>query len=119
MERLTEKNFNFTTDFVKSSIQSWSIAQALKKLQEYEDLEEEGMLLRLPCAAGNMTYRVHKIYGITEAFVKRIEQDRDGAWVITTAGVYSFDDFGKTVFLTREKAEAALKELEENHAESS
>ncbi len=30
-----------------------------------------------------------------------------------------FSEFGKTVFLTREEAEAALKELEEKHAESS
>lgn len=52
MERLTEKNFNFTSDFVKSNLQSWSIAQALKKLQEYEDLEEQGRLLKLPCTVG-------------------------------------------------------------------
>jgi hypothetical protein len=47
MERLTISGFNFTTDFVKRSIDSWSIAQCLKKLQEYEDLEEQGLLLRL------------------------------------------------------------------------
>ena len=37
MERLTEKGFNFTSDFVASNLQSWPIAQALKKLQSYED----------------------------------------------------------------------------------
>lgn len=37
MERLTKKGFNFTTDFIKRDIDSWSISQCLKKLQEYED----------------------------------------------------------------------------------
>ncbi len=37
MERLTKSGFNFTTDFIKRDIDSWSIAQALDKLQKYED----------------------------------------------------------------------------------
>lgn len=41
MERLTEREFDFTSNFVKRGIDSWSIAQALKKLQAYEDLEEQ------------------------------------------------------------------------------
>lgn len=83
----------------------------LKKFKEYQGLEVQGKLLKLPVAPGNMTYHAHKIHGITDASVRRIEIDRDGSWVITAAGVYSFDDFGKTVFLTKEKAEAKLKEL--------
>lgn len=35
MGRLTKKGFNFTTNFVKRDIDSWSIAQCLKKLQGY------------------------------------------------------------------------------------
>lgn len=90
------------------------------RLAEYEDLEEQGKLLKLPCAVGNMTYHANRIFGyIVDAIVERIEIDSDGSWVITSSGTHSFDDFGKTVFLTREEAEAALKELEEKHAESS
>lgn len=40
MERLTKKDFNFTTDFIKRNIDSWSIAKCLKKLKEYENFEE-------------------------------------------------------------------------------
>lgn len=87
------------------------LTDAMEKLAEYEDLEERGKLLKLPCAVGNMTYHVSKLFGITDAIVIRIEVDSDGFWVITSSGTHSFDDFGKTVFLIREEAEAALKEL--------
>lgn len=33
MERLTKRGFNFTADFIKRDVDSWSIAQALNKLQ--------------------------------------------------------------------------------------
>lgn len=45
MRRITEKGFKFTSDFVKRNIDSWAIAQALNKLQHYEDLEEQGKLM--------------------------------------------------------------------------
>lgn len=41
MERLTIRGFNFDRDFVASNLQSWPIAQALKKLQEIEDAMED------------------------------------------------------------------------------
>ena len=40
MERLTIEGFDFTTNFVASNLQSYPIAEALKKLQEYEDANE-------------------------------------------------------------------------------
>ena len=40
MERMTQRGFNFDRDFVPSHLQSWPIAQALKKLQEIEDAME-------------------------------------------------------------------------------
>lgn len=48
MNRLTERDFDFDVDFVPSYLQSWPIAQALKKLQEYENAEESGALIVLP-----------------------------------------------------------------------
>lgn len=41
MERMTQRGFNFDRDFVASHLQSWPIAQALKKLQEIEDAMED------------------------------------------------------------------------------
>lgn len=40
MKRLTIKGFDFTTNFVASNLQSYPIAEALTKLQEYEDANE-------------------------------------------------------------------------------
>lgn len=48
LDRLTESGFDFDMDFVASHLQSWPIAQALKKLQQYEDAEESGRLVMLP-----------------------------------------------------------------------
>lgn len=86
------------------------LQDVLKSLAEYENLEEQGKLPKLPCVVGDITYSLSKLHGgITEAIVKKIEIDADGFWVITSESIYSFDDFGKTVFLTKEEAEAALK----------
>ena len=112
MERLTKKGFNFTTDFIKRDIDSWSIAQCLKKLQEYEDTEEQELLLRLPTEA----------YFIKDNIVRK-------GWVQEL--VYSpcrkllldirYDDnslesyrgyVGNTIFLTNEEAEQKLKGME-------
>lgn len=41
MDRLTIKGFNFDSNFVASHLQSWPIAEALKKLQSVEDAAEE------------------------------------------------------------------------------
>ena len=79
--------------------------------EEYKTLDKQEKLLKTPCAVGDMTYNVNKSFGwIVDAVVKRIEIDTDGFWVITSAGTHSFDDFGKTVFLDKEEAEAALNE---------
>lgn len=86
---------------------------ALEEFNIYKDLEEQGKLLKLPCAVGDMTYSVNEtIRWITDAIVKKIEIDADGIWVITSSGIFSVEDFEKTVFLTKEAAKATLKELE-------
>lgn len=38
MKRITIEGFNFTSDFVASNLQSYPIAEALTRLQEYEDV---------------------------------------------------------------------------------
>ena len=37
MERLTKKGYNFSENDIYSSIDSWSLAQCLNRLREYED----------------------------------------------------------------------------------
>ncbi len=115
MDRLTKKGFNFTSDFVKSNLQSWSIAQALKKLQEYEDLEEQGKLLKLSCAVGDTVYVKMQIGGYAEAEVRDFTYFLTcGFCIVVTSDKFDkqnipFSEFGKSVFLTREEAEVALR----------
>ena len=47
MARLTERDFVFSSNYVASKLQSWSIAECLKKLQEYENAEEDGRLVEV------------------------------------------------------------------------
>lgn len=90
------------------------LANCEQRLKCYKDLEEQKKLLKIPCVVGDMTYGVNKsMRWITDAIVKKIEIDADGIWVITSSGVFSVEDFEKTVFLTKEAAEAVLKEMSE------
>ena len=85
--------------------------KALEKLKEYEDLEEQGKLLKLPCAVGDTVYTIYSDEDgsfIEEPKVEEVSTHR--VWIDSM--YFDYDDFGKTVFLTREEADAALKELE-------
>ncbi len=53
MERLTERNFRLG---LVDSNRLPSYVAIYEKLEQYEDLEEQGKLLKLPCAVGDMVY---------------------------------------------------------------
>ncbi len=84
----------------------------LWKIKEYESLEEQNRLLKLPCAVGDTVY-VLRLYNT--AYMMNNEK----VWEIVEDKfeIFYFDSIGKTVFLTREEAEAALKELERGKGE--
>lgn len=117
MDRLTKKDFNFTTDFIKRDIDSWSIAQCLKKLQEYEDAEEQGLLMRLPCKVGDM------LYAIDGNNIQILEAQNDIALVSGELCLFAenerfadyvcYKDIGRTVFFTQAEAEQKLKKIED------
>lgn len=88
------------------------VAEYLKKLKEYEDLEEQGLLLRLPCRVGTIVY-VLQSDRIIKVIITRYDRFKDGSiWFCFNHGCgKSIAEFGKTVFLTREEAEARLREL--------
>lgn len=85
----------------------------LKQLKEYQHLEEQGRLVKLPCKVRDTIYGLHK------AMVCELDTETIGISKMPSGEIlYLIDgweldkgDFGKTVFLTREKAEAKLKEL--------
>ena len=76
--------------------------------------ERDGRLVVLPCKVGDVVYGFHGEKTILPMVAKWIETNTDG-WTVAAQYVpmapkfYLFSDFGKTVFLTREEAEAALK----------
>ena len=97
------------------------IQKAINKLGEYEDLEEQGLLLRLPCKVGDTVYEIgfnHNIPFVYESVVLSIlitEKEIDFNVKVDEFEINSQlkqSMFGKTVFLTQAEAEQKLKEME-------
>lgn len=86
-----------------------TINNIFEKLAKYEELEDDGKLLKLPCAVGDRIYIILHNRTIQESEVVKFEMTLKGWCVTTTDWFYLFEEFDKTVFLTREEAEAALK----------
>lgn len=75
------------------NVQEW-----LTELKKYKQMEEQGMLYKLPCAIGD------KVYLIVDN--KVVEREVDPMFL----GVL-WEEFGKSWFLTKNEAKASLKEL--------
>lgn len=102
MERLTERDSHGDVyvkqhDYVKAS----------ERLADYEDAEENGLLLRLPCKIGDTVYTACA-WGIESGVVGAIDIISDMIFVRDVVGALIGDV--KNVFLTREEAEKALSE---------
>lgn len=85
-----------------------------------EESENKGKLLKLPCAVGDTVYEIIKIREtISEFTVIGFSVSEHGIFVKWKLmnGIYrnlsgfNDDEIGKTVFLTKEEAEAALKNM--------
>ena len=94
------------------------LAGWLKDLQHYKDLEEQGRLIELPCAVGDTVYVVEdwgykkglKERKIGVIALKGINDFSKEFWEDVYGGIFgNFSDIGKTVFITKAEAEAALK----------
>lgn len=88
--------------------------KARQKLKEYEDLEEKGFLLRLPCKVGDTLYQpvyssITKVGGIEEMKVLEVSDSR----IWAGCDCFDHDDLGKTVFLAQSEAEEALRKMNE------
>lgn len=89
------------------------------KLKDYEDLEEQGLLLKLPCKVGDTVYSAlgEKVIKSEVLSVKyHCEAENHGVFIreriiIETDDIVTeinFSDIGKTIFLTQEQAEKNL-----------
>ena len=128
-ERLTVKAPSGLIHLVDNSESGMN--QAIKKLAEYETAEEEGRLVVLPCRAGDTVYEIRSDYTkcsicgdkFNEYDCQGCEEECDSRKIykIEEYTMYILEDivrhircnnWGKTIFTTREEAEKALKEME-------
>lgn len=90
--------------------------------QECEHFKDRARFVALPCMVGDTVYVIESIAGEEKIIQDHVETlgigyYADGINIYQFDGVKTdgyFEDFGKTVFLTREEAEQALKEREKN-----
>ena len=73
--------------------------------------------IKPPCKVGDKVYRIStkintRVKYIQETTISRIAIDNEGIWLFCTCNPIAKCVFGKTVFLTREEAEAALVNYE-------
>ena len=102
----------------------WAMADLRERLKAYEDAEEQGLLLRLPCKVGDTVYGTSSYIDCDEEQCVNInfcecEEDVRCEHLIRkyfvkkiNFHVQTLAEFGKTVFLTKEEAEAALAKME-------
>ena len=141
MERLTEKigntncvkgcGSNCKYGFQHCSKEDWENCQTINdiidKLAEYEDLEEQGRLIKLPCKVGNTVYRYVEEKGcVLEYTVWNISMsayESGGIDIVIEGCAESEDevedefslsliDFKNEFFNTKAEAEQKLKEME-------
>ena len=113
MERLTNSDKEIPT--LVDNAEYW--LQAYFKLKDYENADEQGLLLKLPCKVGDTLYVLRKNI-ITEEQVydvqyRGITYQKGQRWYVNIGGLVYFEmDFDKKVFLTQAEAEQKLKEME-------
>jgi len=97
----------------------------MQRLASYEDAEEQGLLLRLPCKVGDTIY--NPVFGyykggelikepyVIEAVVTRFGFVGDELTIIAKNGIelreFYVDSIGKKIFLTKEEAEQKLADM--------
>ena len=87
------------------------VTEALNRLAAYEDAEEQGLLVRLPCKVGDTVFRIWngeiEQYQVVSVWFNDHIKRRFHAECFPFLRFYD-EDIGKRVFFTHEEAEAAL-----------
>lgn len=111
---------------VKYAEEHEQLAEWLEELKSYKDLEEQGLLVRLPCKVGDMvwdndfgypeSYEIKAFsYGYCDSYIEPDTEDQIIFYYEnysgSIAGAFPISEIGKTVFLTREEAEKKLEEF--------
>ena len=115
MDRLTESNPSWIDDELWERAcepDCEEIDAVYRKLKEYEDLEEQGLLLRLPCKVGDTVYRIEN-GKITQTEITKYDIYTDGSiWFsFSTSLSLPISKFKTCIFFTQAEAEQKLKEM--------
>lgn len=125
MGRLTEFNTAYGGYRTKQHVFN---EEAIQKLAKYENLEEQGLLLQLPCKVGDTVYVIpSQVNYDLNILNKYTENNRVYAQVVDSVRMWRHEkyclstceglrivrseSFGETWFLTMEEAEKALAGL--------
>lgn len=93
----------------------WAMAELRERLKYYEDLEEQGRLLVLPCKVGDTVYEIieetvpNRYFYINEWKVQDVSTQS-----IKYADEWELYDY-ENLYFTREEAEAALERRRKNN----
>lgn len=135
MERLTRRSANGTGVYATPSGEhiEWENNRhnVLQKLADYEDLEEQGRLIKLPCKVGDTVwdndygrpcaYTITAFsFGECEEYICEPVTTKEVVFYYTNSsgsitGSFAESEIGKSVFLNKSEAEAKLKELRGNN----
>ena len=138
MERLTESNPSWIDDELWERAcepDCEEIDAVYRKLKEYEDLEEQGRLVKLPCKVGDTVwdndcgrpcaYTITAFsFGECEEYICEPVTTKEVVFYYANSsgsitGSFAESKIGKSVFLNKSEAEAKLKELRGGEDESS
>lgn len=97
-------------DDIECNCSKCELEKVLEKLATYEDLEEQGLLVRLPCPIGTTVWDICGM-DVRENVVSGIEYDKGGKWFLWANEDEWLGKLNESVFLTREEAEKKLEEM--------
>lgn len=87
---------------------------AMQELEEYKKMEEDGRLIKLPCAVGDTVYEIlHDDIPESVDYICEYTVDDISANAINFCGDWNPLDSIPNVFFSREEAEEALRRLKE------
>ena len=102
MSRLTMRNNTTKKEFL-IDVDDDDIQDAIQKLADYEDKEEQGLLIELPCKVGDTFWELNN--AIAEPYIyPRIAHSLQHC-------LYAKERLGTICFITRSEAEEALARM--------
>ena len=92
----------------EASLRYEDFQKLAQKLADFEDKQEQGLLIDAPVKPEDTVYVIVK-KDISPQKVIEIHMSRNGIEIMTNRRVFHISAFGETVFLTRSEAEEALE----------